>query len=334
MTGSWNFTKGLHEVGKDVWAYIQPDGSWGWSNAGLITDGEESLLVDTLFDLKLTDEMLITMRDAVPSARVIDTLVNTHANGDHTFGNSLVKDARIITTHVVAERLEEDGGDRLVNVAASLPEGSMGKRFITEVFGHFDHAGITHPPVSETFSGEKWLKVGDKDVQLLDVGPAHTASDMLVHLPGDGVVYTGDILFVGGHPAIWAGPIGNWINACDTILNWESEIIVPGHGPVCGKAEVRHFRDYLQYFYAEGKKRYDAGMPWREAAFDIAWGPFGHWDDPERVIINMATLWRELSGIDEPLTSPELWELMGKYHYEHKPRLAAATDCPVCDHHH
>lgn len=327
MTARWTFTKGLHEVGRDVWAYIQPDGSWGWSNAGLIVDGDQSLLVDTLFDLKLTDEMLKTMRDAVPSARHIDTVVNTHANGDHTFGNALVAESRIITTHVVADRLEEDGGDRLVNIAASLPEGSYGKRLITEVFGPFDHAGITHPPVSETFTGEMTLMVGDKKVHLLDVGPAHTASDLLVHVPDDGVVYTGDILFVGGHPAIWSGPIGNWIGACDTILGWDSEIVVPGHGPVCGKAEVRHFRDYLKYFYDEGRARYEAGMGWREAAFDMAWGPFSDWGESERVIINMITLWGELSGTREVVGSPELWELMGRYHYEHKPTLACAAGC-------
>ena len=44
----WQYTKGLHDIGNGCWAYLLPDGGWGWSNAGLITDGEESLLVDTL----------------------------------------------------------------------------------------------------------------------------------------------------------------------------------------------------------------------------------------------------------------------------------------------
>jgi cyclase len=83
----WQYTKGLHDIGNGCFAYLQPDGGWGWSNAGLIVSGEQNLLVDTLFDLKLTQEMLDTMRDAVPGARRIKTLVNTHANGDHTFGN-------------------------------------------------------------------------------------------------------------------------------------------------------------------------------------------------------------------------------------------------------
>ena len=47
----WNYTKGLHDLGNDIYVYLLPDGSWGWSNAGLVVDGGQSLLVDTLFDL-------------------------------------------------------------------------------------------------------------------------------------------------------------------------------------------------------------------------------------------------------------------------------------------
>jgi cyclase len=82
----WRYTKGLKDIGNGVWAYLLPDGSWGWSNAGLIVDGDQTLLVDTLFDLKLTAEMLAEMRRSVPAAAHINTLFNTHHNGDHTFG--------------------------------------------------------------------------------------------------------------------------------------------------------------------------------------------------------------------------------------------------------
>ena len=49
---------GLHDIGNGHYAYLQPSGSWGYSNAGLVVDGEASLLVDTLFDQTLTAEML------------------------------------------------------------------------------------------------------------------------------------------------------------------------------------------------------------------------------------------------------------------------------------
>lgn len=328
MPNRWTFTKGLHEIGASNWAYIQPDGTWGWSNAGLIVDGEESLLVDTLFDLPLTDAMLRTMRDAVPAAKTIDTLVNTHADGDHTFGNSLVKDARVITTQIVADRIVQDGGDRIVGLKEAMPPDTDGGRFIREVFGPFTHAGIIRPAPTETFTGQRTLHVGDKRVELIDVGPAHTYSDTLVHVPADRVVYTGDILFVGMHPAVWAGPIGNWVAACDVILAMDVDVIVPGHGPVTDKADVRKFRDYLEFFYTEGKKRHAAGMTFDEAAFDMHFGDFSDWHERERVVINMYTLFRELDGAPPaPPPSVDLWQLMGKYHYHHNEQ-----PCHLCSH--
>src|SRR5260221_910571 len=102
---NWSYTKGLHDLGNSVYAYLQPDGSWGWSNAGLVIDGKASLLIDTLFDLKLTQEMLDSMRKSVPAAAQIDMLVNTHANADHCYGNQLVADAEIIASVRTAEEM-------------------------------------------------------------------------------------------------------------------------------------------------------------------------------------------------------------------------------------
>src|SRR5260370_15075999 len=143
-TRKWNYSKGLHELSNGCYAYLQPDGGWGWSNAGLVADGGESLLVDTLFDLKLTREMLDTMRRAEPKAAArIGTLVNTHSNGDHCFGNELVNGAEIIASKACAEEMAHDGGaGRLAEMkrnASSL--GEAGKLF-GESLRAFDFAGI------------------------------------------------------------------------------------------------------------------------------------------------------------------------------------------------
>src|SRR5260370_1821447 len=87
---NWSYTKGLHDLGNSVYAYLQPDGSWGWSNASIVTSGTASLLIDTLFDLKLTQEMLDTMRKSLPASAHIAMLVNTHANRAHCYGTQLV----------------------------------------------------------------------------------------------------------------------------------------------------------------------------------------------------------------------------------------------------
>jgi cyclase len=125
-----NFAKGLHELGNGTYAYLQPDGSWGWSNAGLVADGDATLLVDTLFDLKITKEMLDTMRDAVPAAEKIGILVNTHADGDHTFGNQLVEGARIIGTEGTVSDFDRFDPKVLEGICKNPEEfGAAGIRF-------------------------------------------------------------------------------------------------------------------------------------------------------------------------------------------------------------
>jgi cyclase len=329
----WQYTKGLHELGNGCWAYLLPDGGWGWSNAGLVTDGGESLLVDTLFDLKLTAEMLAVMRDASPAAADIETLVNTHANGDHTFGNQLVKGARIVTTKSVGEAMEHEDANHILAMMEEADAHGEAGRFMREVFAPFEFRGITLPPATDTFEGTLDIKVGSKTVHLVDVGPAHTASDVLAFVPEDKVVYTGDILFVGGHPAIWAGPVKNWVKACDLILGWDVDTIVPGHGPISGKDAVRAFRDYLEWIQIEGRKRYDAGMTFEEAAFDIDLGPFDHWGDAERMVPNMMTLYGEFSGERPVATFADIWGGMARYYARRKSHKADAV-CKCTDPNH
>jgi cyclase len=71
---------------------------------------------------------------------------------------------------------------------------------------------------------------------------------------------------------------------------------VPGHGPITDKAGVRAVKHYFEYLTAEARKRFDAGMPEAEAARDISMAEFRDWIDGERVIVNVATLYREFSG--------------------------------------
>lgn len=324
--GAWAYRKGLHDLGNGVWAYLLPDGSWGWSNSGFISSAGENLLVDTLFDLPLTAEMLQTLRASIPGADRIGTIVNTHNNGDHTYGNQLVEGARIIATRDVAEGMEHESPERLIRVLADPDALGDGGRLMADLFGKFDFTGIKLPPATDLFEGSLDFKVGDKQVRLVDVGPAHTSSDVLVHVPEDKVVYTGDIMFHQGHVVIWAGPITNWIRACDLMLSWDVETIVPGHGPIASRDDVRNFREYLCYLHDETRARYDAGMSFQEAAFDIRFGRFDHFGDPERTVINVHALYGEFAG-ERPAVQPgEVWNLMARYVKER----ATAKTCPGC----
>jgi glyoxylase-like metal-dependent hydrolase (beta-lactamase superfamily II) len=156
------------------------------------------------------------------------------------------------------------------------------------------------------------LRVGDKDVRLIEVGPAHTRGDVLVHLPAERKVFTGDILFIGGTPIMWAGPVSNWIAACDRILAMDLEAIVPGHGPITDKAGVGRVRDYLVFCRTEARRRFDAGLSVREAAHDIALGDFSSWTDAERIAVNVDTLYREFRNDSSSANPVELFALMAE----------------------
>ena len=216
---SSSYSLGLHEVGQGAYAYLQPDGGWGYSNAGLLVGDGRSLLVDTLFDLKLTEAMLGAMR-SVTDGSPIGTVVNTHANGDHCYGNQLVGGAEIVASSATAHEMTEVPPAMMA--ALNAADGDVGDLF-RSFFGDFDFSGIDLAMPTRTFDGRLDLDVGGRVVELIEVGPAHTKGDTIVHCPETKTVFTGDILFIGGAPIVWAGPLENWIAACDLIVTLEVE---------------------------------------------------------------------------------------------------------------
>jgi cyclase len=311
-----SYTQGLHELGNSLYAYLQPDGGWGWSNAGLVCDGEHSLLIDTLFDRQLTERMLADMRDAAPAAARIDTLVNTHANGDHCYGNELVGGARIVASGRTAAEMSELPPSAFAALLEQAPNlGEVGAFFL-RCFGAFDFTGIELVLPTETFDGEMTLHVGTKEVRLLEVGPAHTRGDTLAFLPADRVLYSGDILFNGGHPIAWAGPVSNWIGACDRILAMDVEVIVPGHGPLADKHAVRELRSYFEYVYEQARARHAEGMTPVQAARSISLDRWAHWGERERLAVNLATIYRELEGNLDPPNALVAFQQMSELAHE------------------
>jgi cyclase len=313
MAQRWTYTKGLKDVGNGLYAWLQPDGGWGWSNAGLIRDGEQALLVDTLFDMALTREMLSAMHSATGiGAEQIGVIVNTHANGDHCHGNGCCPQAEIVASEASAREMAEVPPAMLAQFKAMGAKLGPAGAYFADVFAPFDFDNVDERTPTKTFSGRMDLKVGSKDVRLIEVGPAHTGGDVLVHVPGDRTVFTGDILFIDGTPLMWAGPVGNWIRACEAIIAMDADVIVPGHGPITDKAGVRRVADYLAYIDGEARKRFKAGLGVREAALDIALGDYANWGDAERIAVNVDSLYREYRGDGVVTPVIELFALMAE----------------------
>jgi cyclase len=317
VTRATAYTRGLHELGDGLHAFLQPDGGWGWSNAGLIVADGASLLVDTLFDLKLTAEMLATMQPLLARSP-LSAAFNTHGNGDHCYGNQLLPEGlSIYASEIAAQEI------RAVPPAAAqalFKQADLGPEFAAfsrDAFGAFDWEGVQLRPPTDTFATETTIAVGDREVRLILLGPAHTPGDAIAHVPDACAVFTGDILFIEGTPVMWAGPVSAWLGAAERILALEPEVIVPGHGPLADPQGVRDMQQYLRYVQGEATARFDAGMDPVAAADDIDLGPYAAWGDRERIAVNVDTIYRELDPALAPTSVPELFVRMAKWRSRH-----------------
>jgi cyclase len=305
-----NYEAGVRDLGQGCFAYLQPDGGWGLSNAGLVADSGEALLVDTLFDLPHTRAMLDDFARATPAK--IRTVFNTHHNGDHWYGNELIEGAEVVASEKAASAMTHEQPEALAGMMKAAPNLGTTGEYLVHCFGRYEFTGITPKLPDVTFNGRLERRVGNKIVELIEVGPAHTGGDTLAYVAKDKTIFTGDILFIHGHPIIWAGPVANWINACQLILDLDVETVVPGHGPVTDKAGVKRVQDYLTYIAREAKTRYDAGLGALEAARSISFDDYAGWGDSERIAINVATLFREFGAKDVPSDAATLFGWMAQ----------------------
>lgn len=305
------FSKGLHELGNGNWAWLLPPGTWNYSNAGLITDGGEALLVDTLVDERLTAEMLNATQAATGfGAETIETLVNTNETSNHTWGNGVLKNANSYASEAAAREMATDTGPQQIGklLGAAPNMGDLGQWFIDK-FSAFQFEGIQPRAPDRTLSEETILKVGAKDVHLIPVGPAATPGDIIVYSPADRIVFAGDVINVGVTPITWTGPVSGWIKACDRIMALDVDVVIPGHGSITDKTGVKRMQDYLVLVDRETRRCHAAGMDAWETAQNISLGEFDAWKDQGKLAATVATIFREIAGDTSP---PNLIEIFGR----------------------
>jgi len=302
---------GVSEVGPGIHAWLQPNGALGESNAALVIGAGHSLLVDTLWDLRLTRRMLDAFAPLTAEAP-IDTLVNTHSDGDHWWGNQELAGVEAITSDAAAAVMADETPGELkrfgllaaaLRAAGSIPIPYPRRddirtiaAYVGEALAPFDFDGVELTPPRRTFSARLRLDVGGREVELIEVGPAHTAGDLIVWVPDARVAIAADILFIGVTPIMWIGPLSNWVAALEALLELGAERFVPGHGPVCGPGEVTRLLDYWRWLDAAATPRLEAGESPPEVARALVLGEeirergFGDWLGPERALVSIATM--------------------------------------------
>jgi 2-keto-4-pentenoate hydratase/2-oxohepta-3-ene-1,7-dioic acid hydratase in catechol pathway/glyoxylase-like metal-dependent hydrolase (beta-lactamase superfamily II) len=311
------YVRGLHNVGDRVWAWTMPDGGYGWSNAGLVAGQGASLLVDTLFDLHLTREMLTAMRAITDDAPISDAVL-THSNGDHTHGNQLLADSvRIIAAKGTVDEVAHGMAPGMLAMTQVADLGPVGTPYARDRFGPFDFSGITLRNADRAFERDMTVDIGGREAHLFDLGPAHTAADTVVHIPDAGVLFAGDLLFIGCTPIVWAGPIANWVTACDTMIALDAPTVVPGHGPVTDPDGIRAVRGYLVHVADQADDAYRRGLSFAEAADAIDLGEYANWLDAERVVVNVYQRYRELKPGAAEIPAIALLTMQAEWHAKH-----------------
>jgi cyclase len=269
----------IQQVSEGIYAYLQPDGSWGLNNTGFLVSEDGVISVDSAFTERRTRAYL----DAIGTITglPVRTLVNTHHHGDHTHGNYLASGATIVGH----ERCRE-----AVLAAAMPPPPGI----YTDVdWGHLEPA----PPFL-TYTEGVTLWSGSLRCEVRYVGtPAHTTNDSILHIPERSVVFAGDLLFNGGTPFALQGSVSGWIEVLQTVLRpIGAQTLVPGHGPVCGPEVIDDTLAYLRFVQEAAQAGKAAGLSPLEAARATDLGEFAGLLDPERIVGNLYRAYLELDG--------------------------------------
>ncbi len=289
----------LREIARDVHACLQPDRGLGFSNSGLLARGG-GLVVDTFWDLPHTRELIDAYARVHPAP--VTRVVNTHHNGDHCWGNQLFPQAEIIGHRLCAEAFGKEKPEVMQMLRSAGGSANPALAALAARLAEWDFTGVALRPPSRLIEDRLELDLDGMAVHLIYVGPAHTIGDVIVHLPAERVVFTGDVLFRNCTPIGWEGTYAQWGAALDAIVALAPDVVVPGHGPLCGVEGPREMKAYLEYVRAESKGHFDAGRTEVEAAKRIDLGPYAGWTEPERIVFNVARAYREFRG--EPFDAP------------------------------
>ena len=267
------YKTGVTELASQAYAFVQEGGQ---TNAGFIVGEEGVLVIDSLMTPTLAKSLLSAIRSVTGAP--IRYMVDTHYHGDHVFGNQYFLPAPIIG-HVNCRR------ELLEKFEANMQRYRNTR---PELIPELEQIRMTPPDV--TFEDRMTIRLGEREVQLIYLGRAHTASDILIYLPQEKLLYAGDIAFHKVLPAFPDGHIVKWIDVMEETAKLDFDTIVPGHGPVGGKAEFEEARELMAHLHREIRMGFDMSLSEEETARKVELGKFSSYLGQDRIgqIVQMA----------------------------------------------
>ncbi|HEY7850914.1 MAG TPA: MBL fold metallo-hydrolase [Ktedonobacterales bacterium] len=271
----------LERLGEGIFHAIATPGSGSLGNAGIIDLGAETLIFDTMLtaaaarDLRAAAERL--------TGRAPRYVVNSHFHADHTIGNIAFDDATIIATTPTAERfanendqflreLREQGAelDAQARAEAAAVSDSAVRRDMEEQNDDFAalmrEAHTTRSRRADiTFESQLTIHGAHRAVRLISWGGGHTASDAVLYLPTERILFTGDLIFHRCHASISDSDPTEWLRILGEMERLDIATLAPGHGAVASRTAITEQRAYLEAMLALALQAVEAGKVEEEA---------------------------------------------------------------------
>lgn len=256
----------IKELSKDVYSYEQLRGAGVGSfreyftTVSVFVVTEEGVLVA---DGQGSPQETKRMVDEI--ARLTDQPI-THVvicsdHGDHTNGNSeFPDDALFISSSLSKARLE---------LAAKNPDTRSGQ----------DSSQTIVP--TKTVDDEMTLNLGNKEIQILFLGRAHTGGDLHLFLPEENILFMSEAFLNGVFPAMRSAFPSEWVEVVDEALKMDVQTYVPGHGfveePAISREQLIQYKQALETVISEGTRLHEAGLTVDEAITQADWGNLSDW---------------------------------------------------------
>ncbi|WP_328786203.1 MULTISPECIES: MBL fold metallo-hydrolase [unclassified Streptomyces] len=267
----------LEEVADGVYAFVQPDGGWCLSNAGVVPGRQFTLVVDTAATIKRTNLLRKEVDRLGNNSRQV--VVNTHQHGDHTFGNCVFAPQALFIAHETAR------GD--------IVKSGLGLQQLWPDV-HWGEVHLTPPQI--TFTDRMTLHLDPGTVELLHPGPAHTTGDTVVWVPEQKVLFTGDIVMNGVTPFCLMGSVEGTLRVIQQLRALDPAVVVPGHGAVCGPEVFDTCTRYLRWVQRLAEDGISAELSPLEVARDTDLGEWSELIDAERLVPNLVRAYAENRG--------------------------------------
>ena len=293
------------EIGDGLWAFTAE----GDPNSGVIIGDDSVMIVEAQATPRLANKVIEKVREVTD--KPITHVALTHYHAVRVLGASAFGAQQILMSDkaraMVVERGQEDWDSEF-------------QRFPRLFEGHESIPGLTWP--TTTFSDMMTVYLGNRRVDLMHLGRAHTAGDIVIHVPDENVMFTGDI--VEYHSACYCGDghLKDWSSTLDNIKSYDVAAIAPGRGDALVGSEmvnaaIENTRDFVSSTYAPAAKVAAKGGTLKDAwdAVRAECDPkFADYAIYEHCLpFNVARAYDEARGIDTPRIwtaqrDLEMWE--------------------------